>query len=392
MHECRDIFGAMIEKLPKIFELIIPDTLIDDEASLLPPGFNLKLALDDLHKIFDCFTDEQSNRLLQLIEEKIPLIINSAKSLVDLLSKLGPNSCRFIIDRLAKDDSCEVFFLSFEEISMLSNKLSSENFLSFLRLKRIQLVMGSVPYLCDFLFLQLSKEACDMFIHEFKTYVISHMHTTEQLKSLLRRLNLEQRCFLLPNIFDSIVIDALTPAIEIIYDLKEIGEYFTFEHCASNQYYKLFYKIFDIYINRISLNDIKLIEYITFAITKIKHLELPGVFDKLDLEFSEVLSSVNSYEVMAVKIYIMELKAIPVMFGSSHKKNSWTKAQDIENALVAMSPETRGTVLSQDTNPVKTAISISLITGKVSGAPLAKVQRILEDLRSRAASRDMALS
>ena len=120
---------------------------------------------------------------------------------------------------------------------------------------------------------------------------------------------------------------------------------------------------------------------IHIALHKVLRIKQHKNVATLQEEFSYMLDSVTSHEVQAIKQYSQTLKAKTTCVSGFFKKSPWSKAREIERALCDMPIVARGTVLSQDNNLVKTAISKSRTPGKKHSQGLFKVQRILENLR-----------
>ena len=109
--ERRAVLSTMIARLPQII-------------SSSPEG-----AAARWNKVFACFNDEQSQRMLLAVQERLPSMLNTENDLFCFIEHLGQDNCGIIIDALARKDKGtfpkQAFF---HDLGKLSYKLTSEQF------------------------------------------------------------------------------------------------------------------------------------------------------------------------------------------------------------------------------------------------------------------------
>ena len=113
IEERRAVFSAMVDRLPQII-------------SSSPEGASARWS-----KVCACLDDEQSERMLLAVQEKLPSMLNTEDDLFRFIEHLGQDKCGIVIDALIRKvpgifPVSECFSLL--GLGKLSHKLSSEQF------------------------------------------------------------------------------------------------------------------------------------------------------------------------------------------------------------------------------------------------------------------------
>ena len=222
-----------------------------------------------------------------------------------------------------------------------------------------------------FLFELIDQNKKIVALKSLKDNIPKMIHSLDDLKNMLSSMIPEERSIVLASMQDHLV-----PLIKSEKDLIILRGYFTKPEQESNHYFQLLQKLFDIKKFSVGPNDTKLTACVDLLRTKIKDLDKPGVFEDIDREFSEILESVSSKEVVEVKQIIEKLRSDITPFTI----NKGGKALEIEQALCSIEPSKRGNVMTDLSNDVQTAILKGRITGK---AVAMKNFAVLRDIKGR---------
>ena len=198
----------------------------------------------------------------------------------------------------------------------------------------------------------------------------------DALTNFIHKLSQPQR-----SIFLSHMIENMLPLIKTKADLNRVSAYFTPEERATNRYLQLLSTTFSIAEHPAVPNDMLLKAYVADALARINAFDDRSDIDGLQLALSSTLDSLRSTEVLAVNQYIYELMQKSSQCGFLVSGYS-RKAASIREALSKIPPESRGTVLTGEVNPVQRAITKGSFTGQEKGALLDKVKGMKERLRA----------
>ena len=197
----------------------------------------------------------------------------------------------------------------------------------------------------------------------------------DRLRGFLHQFSTGQCDLLLPHIIDKIL-----PFIKTKADFDIIRARFTPETCASNPHFQLFSTVFAIAEHPLKEDDTLLKDYVEHALANLRSLDVSSDIAPLQLRLSAALNSVSSIEVRAVKQYMAELIQKAAQCGFSGKSYR-DKVTAIQDALLRMPLDARGTVLTGEPNPVQTAICKGRLSGQNKSELLDKVKRIAVALR-----------
>jgi len=258
-----------------------------------------------------------------------------------------------------KDQIHEVVH-SISQLAMLFGQVPNQYLAAVILSMKDKIISDLIKTRIDlsmFIFLLTDPDKKIVVLNTLKDTLPTMIHSMDDLIYVLSELNAGERSIVLNSMENH-----LLPLIKTENDLKKLRVYFTKPEQETNRYFLLLQKLFDIKKFPAGPNDTKLTACVDALRTKIKDLDKPGVFKALDKEFSDTLASVSSQEVVDVKQIIQKLRAEITSFTI----NKGGKALEIEQALCNIEPNKRGTVLTDLSNGVQTAILKGRITGKAA--------------------------